>query len=126
MLRKTGLTEEKRQYFKNILTQTLNGLLAEKGQNKPRMADVKDAFGDFADLASVDTDYNLNIRFIERESRLAERIADALKKFEDGTYGICEECSRPIPEKRLLARPIARLCIKCKEEQEKQEVIWKE
>jgi DnaK suppressor protein len=74
--------------------------------------------GDYADLASLDTDSSLNIRFRERESRLAEKITSTLRKLENGTFGICEECGRPIPEKRLLARPIARLCVKCKEKEE--------
>ena len=41
-----------------------------------------------------------------------------LLKMEEGTYGICENCGEPIPYKRLKARPVARLCIRCKEEEE--------
>jgi DnaK suppressor protein len=37
----------------------------------------------------------------------------ALAKFEDGSYGLCEECGQPIGASRLLARPEARLCIIC-------------
>jgi DnaK suppressor protein len=37
----------------------------------------------------------------------------ALAKFEDGSYGLCEECGQPIGASRLLARPEARLCITC-------------
>jgi DnaK suppressor protein len=37
----------------------------------------------------------------------------ALAKFEDGSYGLCEECGQPIGASRLLARPEARLCIAC-------------
>lgn len=40
-------------------------------------------------------------------------IEDALKKFDDGTYGVCENCGNPIPEVRLEAKPAARLCIDC-------------
>ena len=40
-------------------------------------------------------------------------IEDALKKFDDGTYGECESCHRRIPEARLEAMPAARLCIEC-------------
>jgi DnaK suppressor protein len=55
---------------------------------------------------------------------LAEKIESTLKKIEDGVFGICEECGRPISEKRLMARPIARLCIQCKEKEEMAEMIW--
>lgn len=37
----------------------------------------------------------------------------ALAKFEDGSYGLCEQCGQPIAPSRLLARPEARLCISC-------------
>lgn len=40
-------------------------------------------------------------------------IDDALAKFDDGTYGRCEECGNPISEARLEAMPAARLCITC-------------
>ncbi|HZI39017.1 MAG TPA: TraR/DksA C4-type zinc finger protein [Acidimicrobiia bacterium] len=40
-------------------------------------------------------------------------IEDALKKFDEGTYGFCENCGEPIPEVRLEAKPAARLCINC-------------
>jgi DnaK suppressor protein len=40
-------------------------------------------------------------------------IEDALKKFDEGTFGVCENCGNPIPEARLEAKPAARLCIDC-------------
>lgn len=44
---------------------------------------------------------------------------DALKRLDDGTYGVCEICSGKIPLKRLEAYLAARLCLTCKTEQEK-------
>jgi len=84
----------------------------------------RDDVGDHADSASLDIDRTIDVRLRERDSRLAEKIEGALRKLEDGTFGICEECEMPISEKRLIARPIARLCIKCKEKQEIQEMNW--
>ena len=40
-------------------------------------------------------------------------IDEALTKLDQGTYGVCENCSRPIGEPRLEAMPAARLCISC-------------
>jgi DnaK suppressor protein len=45
----------------------------------------------------------------------------ALKKIDDGTFGICEDCEEPISRKRLEARPETALCIRCKEDQERDE-----
>jgi DnaK suppressor protein len=42
-----------------------------------------------------------------------DRIDRALAKLEDGTYGTCESCGRPIPEKRLEAMPDSVTCVEC-------------
>ena len=42
-------------------------------------------------------------------------------RIENSTYGICEICEEEISVKRLEARPVTTMCIRCKEEQEKQE-----
>ncbi|MGC4812071.1 TraR/DksA family transcriptional regulator [Micromonospora sp. DT228] len=44
--------------------------------------------------------------------RLAE-LDVALGRVDDGSYGVCERCARPIPAERLLARPSARTCVAC-------------
>src|ERR1051325_4226726 len=56
-----------------------------------------------------------------REKSLLSKLDLALKKITDGTFGICEICEEPIGKKRLEARPETTLCIKCKEDQEREE-----
>ena len=46
------------------------------------------------------------------------KIERALRKIQDGTYGVCERCGREIPDERLRAVPSASLCIRCQEEVE--------
>lgn len=53
-----------------------------------------------------------------------DKIELALRKIDEGTFGICEECDEPISQKRLAARPEAPLCIQCKEAQEKEEAVY--
>jgi DnaK suppressor protein len=51
------------------------------------------------------------------EKRIREQLAEvehALQKFDDGTYGLCDNCGRPIPPDRLEALPQASLCLNCK------------
>jgi DnaK suppressor protein len=51
------------------------------------------------------------------EKRILDQLAEvenALGKFDNGTYGICEVCGQPIPLARLEALPQARLCMNCK------------
>jgi RNA polymerase-binding protein DksA len=49
-----------------------------------------------------------------------EEINQALHRFEEGTYGTCEHCGKPISEKRLRAMPGATHCIDCQAKLEKQ------
>jgi RNA polymerase-binding transcription factor len=42
-----------------------------------------------------------------------ERVERALAKLDEGTYGTCDGCGRPIPEKRLAAMPESTLCVEC-------------
>ena len=48
-----------------------------------------------------------------------ENIDEALEKLEKGTYGVCEICEEPIARERLEAVPYAKLCLKCKTEEER-------
>lgn len=50
---------------------------------------------------------------LANERALLNEVEQALKRIEDGTYGICTNCGRPIPEKRLEALPWASLCLDC-------------
>ena len=66
-----------------------------------------------ADLASetFEREKDLTIRGNARD--LLERVEDALRKMDNGTYGICSNCKQPIPEGRLRAMPSAVYCVKC-------------
>jgi len=61
-------------------------------------------------------------RRLTLEKSIREQLASvehALKKFEDGTYGLCDNCGKPIPPERLEALPQATLCLDCKARQAK-------
>ena len=123
MLQKTTLTEEKKQHFKSMLTETLNELLLEQKKAPPSKIHFKEDSGDYTDRASLESDNSFNLRIREREGKLIQKIKDALIRLEDGTFGMCEQCGARISQNRLKARPIATLCIKCKEKQEMAERI---
>lgn len=61
-------------------------------------------------------------RRLALEKQIREQLADveaALVKFDEGTYGNCENCGQPIAPERLEALPQAKLCVACKELQAK-------
>ncbi len=77
--------------------------------------------GDSVDIASLEINQANLQKIGKRETYLLKKIDLALKKIEDGTYGECESCGEPIAVGRLMARPVAQLCIDCKTQQENQE-----
>ena len=79
---------------------------------------------DIVDQASSYTEKNVEMRASNRRRKLINKIDQALKKVKDGTYGYCEETGEPIGLKRLIARPIATLCIEAQERHEKKEKIY--
>ncbi len=60
------------------------------------------------------------------EQALLTEVNDALKRIEQGTYGLCLVCGKPIPDKRLEAMPWAALCVKDEEELEKRNLSREE
>ncbi|MDA7552253.1 RNA polymerase-binding protein DksA [Candidatus Pelagibacter sp.] len=79
---------------------------------------------DIVDQASSYTDKNVEMKAINRQIKLISKIDQALKKIKDGTYGFCEETGEPIGIKRLIARPVATLCIAAQEKHEKEEKVY--
>ena len=79
---------------------------------------------DIVDQASSYTDKNVEMKAINRQIKLISKIDSALKKIKDGTYGFCEETGEPIGIKRLIARPVATLCIAAQEKHEKNEKVY--
>lgn len=105
--------------YKNLLLRLKNEALIKEDDIVNTFQSEKSA--DDLDIASHDNITNLKKRLLERQQAFVKRIDIALERIENGTYGICKECGDDINPKRLLARPIAILCIDCKEKQEKKE-----
>lgn len=81
----------------------------------------QDDLPDEVDLASSEAEQSMNLRLRDRERVLLRKIDKALRKIESEEYGICEKCEEEIGIKRLEARPVTDLCIRCKEEEEQME-----
>lgn len=117
------MTNEKKESYKKLLRQRLVEVLAATNGIAADMTASRDQSADPIDRASTESQTSLAFRIKERERALIRKIEYALSKLEDGTFGICEECGEEISERRLQARPVASLCIKCKEKQETVEKI---
>jgi DnaK suppressor protein len=117
-----ALTKKELKKFQELLDEKRKGVLERARQmlSEGMVLDAND-LPDEMDLASSEYIQSFEFRLRGREKSLLTKLDLALKKIEDGSFGICEICEEPIGKKRLEARPETSLCIKCKEDQEREE-----
>lgn len=119
-----GLPQRDLEHYRKVLLQLRGKIAGDLQQiegdtlsgNQPSHSGE---LSDVADMATDNYDRELNIGLVSNEQQLLNDIDMALKKIEDGTYGICEIYGTPIPKKRLMAMPYTRLSMKAQEEEEK-------
>ena len=58
---------------------------------------------------------DVDFALMQMKSETLNRIDEALHKLEEGTYGICQDCGKDVPEPRLKALPFATRCRECQE-----------
>ena len=71
------------------------------------------------DAASGTLDREIDYSLEENSEQVLAQIDEALKRIDDGTFGVCSNCGQQIAEERLEARPWATLCIDCKRKEER-------
>lgn len=108
----TASTQKFMTMFNNILNDqnsntSLLGLIQETNK------------GDEMDQVNAQKEQSLNVRLDQRNILFLKKVKEAKQKILDGTYGVCEECEDDISQKRLQARPTAKMCINCQEEKER-------
>jgi DnaK suppressor protein len=118
-VKNTQLSEEEVEAIKNEL-------LGRKEQILKDMHDIsgvgdesaKVKFPDFGDKSDENAqeigEYTTNIATEKVLESTLRDIESTLKNIEEGKYGICKYCRKPISAKRLKARPVASACIECK------------
>ena len=60
---------------------------------------------------------HIQLKLKQTDAKILQAIEGALRRIEEGTYGVCRDCGEPIAEARLTAIPWTRSCISCKEKQ---------
>ena len=109
--------------FRRLLQEMLEKLISEADRTVAEMNEEQTNFPDPTDRASLESDRNFELRIRDRERKLISKVREALKRIDDGEFGLCEICEEPIGEGRLRARPVTTLCIDCKTEQERLERV---
>ena len=108
-------------YFKQLLIERRAQILKNLDATKLEMESLKDVeVNDDGDYASLCTDNMIEHAIQQQQQKELEEIEYALKKIEEGEYGVCEMCGEPIKPLRLKIKPFAKYCIVCREIIEKE------
>jgi DnaK suppressor protein len=112
------LTKEEVESLRVILEEQLKELLSQSREAVSTLTEVRETDADPLDLAVTESNRDFTLRMADRERKLLSKIRHALERMQNGDYGTCESCGAPITYGRLMARPVATLCIDCKTEAE--------
>lgn len=117
---------EMKKYEKLLLAKRAELVEGIEDLRKESANTIKDATGDLssysyhmADLGTDAQEREKKFHLASKSGRLLYHIDEALRRIKEGTYGKCQQCGKDISVARLEAVPHARLCIDCKEAEEK-------
>jgi len=125
---KKKLNKKQLAEFRSLIMRRKNELLDDinhisedtlKKSQKDASGDISGYTYHMADVATDTYDREFSLGIASNERQLLYELDDALKRIEEGTFGICEDCKSLITKTRLKAIPYARLCLNCQQKREK-------
>jgi DnaK suppressor protein len=108
--------EEKK--YRDILERKRDELLATIPSRTPA-SEPGSKSGDWIDQSSQESEIHVRLALKQTDSKVLRAIEEAILRLDHGTYGICMDCEEEIAPARLEAVPWTRVCIACKEKQQK-------
>ena len=120
-MRDEYLQEDQLNVLRGVLEEQLESLLSQSRRAVNDLTEIRENDADPLDLAVSESNRDFTLRLADRERRLLTKIKYALERMSNGEYGTCEACGEEITFGRLMARPVATLCIDCKTEAEQVE-----
>jgi DnaK suppressor protein len=113
----TNMDEKRLDHFRKILLEQLRQHTENvRSDQAAALEATDDGVKDSVDMSLQDVNREIAFRLGERESQMVADIDQALLRMDEGTYGICARCGKPIDERRLEAVPTARYDAVCQAE----------
>ena len=104
--------------IKRLLLEEKAALLSGIQEKKENKTEINKDIGDAIDSSVEEQKRELDLLLQDREQARLTGIEIALKRIESDDFGYCDECGEAISKKRLLAVPLARMCINCQSNEE--------
>ena len=107
------MNKQKLKYFRNLLLEQRRQAIEDLRADRATALEGNDGVEDAGEMSQVDLNQSTALNLASRQSQLIEEIDEALGRIEDGTYGQCSRCGKPLDEKRLRAMPTAKYDAEC-------------
>ncbi|HNQ43258.1 MAG TPA: TraR/DksA C4-type zinc finger protein [Candidatus Cloacimonadota bacterium] len=116
------LSAEKLKFFEDLIRKELHESVTYiENINKEQSVGARESSGDLSSYAYHQADQGSDTNLMEHTVMMMETerdkirlLNDAMRRIQDGNYGICEMCGNLISDSRLEVIPYATLCIECK------------
>ena len=107
------MDKQKLDYFRNLLLEQRRQAVEDLRADAATAREDTDDVIDIGEESELDLNKSTALDLAGRESDLIRDIDEALQRIEDGNYGQCRRCGKPISEERLKAIPTARYDAEC-------------
>lgn len=120
------IDSERKERLKKMLNKMKEDILKEAREEMKKFQtgekrQIVESVMDDADLSAIDLSEDISLKQLSTHRDILKKIEEALRKLDEGTYGICEMCGDEISEERLKILPFAIYCIHCQEQLEMME-----
>jgi DnaK suppressor protein len=107
------MDREKLEYFRNLLLEQRRQATEDLLNDRATALEGDDGVEDSGEMSELDLTRSTALALAGRQSQLIKEIDEALDRIEDGTYGLCTRCGKPLDEQRLKAMPTAKYDAEC-------------
>lgn len=107
------MNKQKLEYFRNLLLKQRLQATEDLRADKATALEGNDGVEDSGEMSELDLNRSTALDLAGRQTQLIEEIDEALQRIEDGTYGQCFSCGKPLDEERLKAVPTAKYDAAC-------------
>lgn len=112
---KLALDPELLHAIREALVNQRQQLLSVVQSTKSALAEKAVDLADVSDRASGGFEDELSVGLMAIEAAQIDEIESAIERIDEGTYGLCVDCQKPIPRKRMEVLPFAQRCVVCED-----------
>src|SRR5262250_2101410 len=107
------MDKQKLEYFRDLLLEQRRQATEDLLHDRATALEGDDGVEDTGEMSELDLNRSTALALASGQSQLIKEIDEALARIEDGTYGLCTRCGKPLDEERLKAMPTAKYDAEC-------------